>query len=335
MALNTKALVDRLKRTGGSLLILIVIVVVMTLIDKRFLSPENVRNILRIGAITVIAVYGQTFVMLTGQIDLSMGAVASLSSVIIGLVVVQLGWPLFISIIFALLVGALVGLVNGVLVFHFGLPSFITTFGMFTSLSGFASSLTGSTPIELAGLCNIGWIGRGFVGAVPIPIIIAAIAFIILHLVLNNTGYGRTVKAIGYNRKVALLSGRKVKLIGIITYVLSGFLVGLTAVLMSSRIYCAHPDLAPNLAFDAIAAAAVGGISMQGGKGNLVEATIGALIIVALLNGLTLVNVTTYMQMVTRGLVIIVAVALNNVRTFGFANVTGISFRRKKVGVEV
>ena len=261
-----------------------------------------------------------------------MGSVASMASVTIGLCLAVFRLPLLPSLLAGLAVGAILGLINGVFVFYFKLPSFITTFGMATSLSGLARQLTRSTPIELTGTPNFDWIGRGFAGPIPIPIIIAVIGFVILYVVLQNTCFGRTVKAIGSNRKVSLLSGRRVTMAGITSYVLSGFLVALTSIMMSSRIYCAHPDLAPNLAFDAIAAA-VGGVSMQGEKGTG-QPTI-RLIIVSLLNGLTLVNVSTYMQMVTRGTIIILAIIVNNLRSDGFSAVTGIRIQRNKAGVQV
>jgi len=333
MKLNTEAFKRRMQESSASLILLGVIIVAMVFLDRRFFSATNIINILRIGAITVIAVYGQTLVLLTGQIDLSMGSMASLVSVIIGICLTWYNLPLAVSLIIGLICGILLGLVNGVLVFYFNLPSFIITFGMLTSLSGLARYLTTSTPIELVGVCNFEIFGRGFIGPIPIPIIIAVAAFLILRMIVLYTTYGRTLYAIGYNRNVARLSGRKVVSIGITTYAFAGLLTAITAIIMSSRIYCAHPDLASDLAFDAIAAAAIGGVSLQGGKGNLLQATVGALIVVALLNGLTLLNVSTYMQMVTRGLIIIFAVMLNNVRTEGFTNLTGISLRKQKVGV--
>ncbi len=333
MKFKAEAFKRGLKETSGSLILLLFIVVLFSILDSRFLTTINLTNVLRIGAITVIAVYGQTFVLLTGQIDLSMGAVASMVSIVIATCIASFGIPLIPSLLIGLLLGLFLGFINGVLVFYFKLPSFIITFGTMTSLSGLANYITRSTPIEMIGVAGFDGIGRGFLGPIPIPIIIAVIAFLILSVVLNKTSFGRTVYAIGNNKKVAILSGRRVVLIGIATYALAGFLVAVTSIILSSRICCGHPTISPDLAFDVIAAAAIGGVSLVGGRGNLVQATIGALIVVALLNGLTLINVSTYMQMVTRGLLIITAVIINNLRDEGFTKLTGIKVCNKRAGV--
>lgn len=326
---NTSTFRPRIPQAGGSVLVLLLLVVIVTSADPRFLSTTNLINVLRIASITVLAVYGQTFVLLTGQIDLSMGSVASMVSVVLGMSLSWYGVPLFPSVLIALLAGSALGFLNGILIFRFKLPSFITTFGMLTSLAGLANFLTRSTPIELVDTPGFDFVGRGYIGPIPIAVIVAVVAFAILRTVLTHTTFGRTVYAMGCNSSVAVLSGRRVTRAGIGAYTLAGFLVAVTAVIMSSRIYSAQPDLAPALAYDAIAAAAIGGVSLLGGRGNLVQASVGALIIAVLLNGLTLVNVSTYMQMVTRGGIIILAVAANNVRDTGLISTLRGALERK------
>ncbi len=323
---------SEVKSAGGALAILLILAVVFSLLQPRFLNPANVRNIFRIAAITVLAAYGQALVLLTGKIDLSMGSLAGFVSVIVGMVVRELG--ILPGFAVGLMTGAILGLVNGILVFRYRLSAFIVTFGMLTSLAGLANLLTNSAPIELIGVRGFEVIGSGYAGPVPIPVIIAAGAYVVLRTMLVRTTLGRTIVAIGFNERVAWLSGRPTVLTGIVAYLLAGLLAAAAALIMSSRVYSAQPNLATELPFEAIAACAVGGISLSGGRGNLLQATIGALIVATLLNGLNLVNVSTYMQMMTRGGLILLAVVVNNIRETGFAELTGfrLAVRPRRTG---
>ncbi len=304
-----------LRSAGAGLAILVVLVTAFALFEPRFLNPINVRNIFRIAAITVLATYGQAFVLLSGKIDLSMGSLAGFVSVIAGMSLKRFG--IAPSFAIALATGVAIGVATGTLVFLFRLPAFIITFGMLTSLTGFANLLTRSAPIELIGVKGFDQVGSGYIGPVPIPVVIAVVAFLLLRTLLARTAFGRTIVALGYNERVARLAGRKTVATGIATYGIAGFLVAAAALIMSSRVYSAQPNLAPELPFEAIAAAAIGGVSLRGGKGNLLQATVGALIVTTLINGLNLLNVSTYLQMMTRGAIILLAVVVNNVREIG------------------
>jgi ribose/xylose/arabinose/galactoside ABC-type transport system permease subunit len=271
-------------------------------------------------------VYGQAIVLISGKIDLSMGSTAGIVSIALALCLQS--FPIFPSILAALLVAGFVGFVNGVLIFRYRLPAFIITFGMLTALDGAGNLITNNAPIELISVKGFGVFGGGFLGSIPIPLIIAAVSFLVLRFLMVNTLFGRTLYAVGSNETAAFLSGRNVQRTGILAYVIAGLLVGITSVVMSSRIYSGLSSIASNLAFDAIAAAALGGVGLLGGKGNLIQATVGAITISVLLNGLNLLNVTTYVQMITGGLVIVFAVLVNNLREGGFKTVTGIDLRK-------
>ena len=319
-------LLHELKAASGSFGLLIGLCILLSVLDPRFLKPDNLLNVLRIASITVLAVYGQALVLISGKIDLSMGSTAGIVS--IALALCMLRFPIFPSILIALLLGAFIGFVNGLLIFRYRLPAFIITFGMLTALDGAGNLITNNAPIELISVKGFGVFGGGFLGPIPIPLIIAVVSFLVLRFLTVHTVFGRTLYAVGSNETAAFLSGRNVRRTGILAYVLAGLLVGVTSVVMSSRIYSGLSSIAPNLAFDAIAAAALGGVGLLGGKGNLIQATVGAVTISVLLNGLNLLNVTTYVQMITGGLVIVFAVLLNNLREYGLKALTGVDLKK-------
>ena len=332
-------LLQELRVSSGSFGLLLGLGILFAILDPRFLKPDNLLNVLRIASITVLATYGQSLVLISGKIDLSMGSTAGITSISLALCLLR--FPMLPSVLVALLVAAFVGFINGILVFGYRLPAFIITFGMLTALDGVGNLITSNAPIELISVKGFGAFGGGFWGPIPIPLIIAVASFLILRFLMVHTVFGRTLYALGSNEAAAFLSGRKVRQTGILVYVIAGVLVGITSVVMSSRIYSGLSSIAPNLAFEAIAAAALGGVGLLGGKGNLIQASVGAITISVLMNGLNLLNVTTYVQMVTGGLVIVFAVLLNNLREYGFKTLTGINlkklrlFRKKEVCVEV
>jgi ribose/xylose/arabinose/galactoside ABC-type transport system permease subunit len=322
---------QELKDASASVVLLLLLIVFFAVVDSKFLRTQNIINILRVASITVLAVYGQTLVLISGKIDLSMGSVAGIVSAVLAMCLQKL--PIFPSIVIVLALAALIGLIIGILVFGFNFPAFIITFGMLIGLDGLGSLITNNAPIELISVENFGFLGSGMLLGIPVPLIIAVVCFFIFRFLLSKTYYGRTLYALGNNPTATYLSGRNVRLTGIITFMLSSVLVGATSVVLSSRIYSGLSSISPNLAFDAIAAAALGGISLSGGKGNLLQATTGAVTVTVLMNGLNILNVGTYYQMIAGGMIILFAVVANNIRETGFSTLTGFKFgslKRKK-----
>ena len=299
---------------AGIVTILVVICVVIALLEPRFLSRSNLLNVLRLSAILALATYGQAVVIIGGGIDLSIGSIAAMVSVLSAMMTSTLG--IIPGFVIGVLVGAALGGINGVLISQFRVPAFIATFGMLVYAEGIANYISKGAPIEFMPE-GFGFLGSGYIGPIPVPIIIAVMMFILVHLLLNRTKLGRCLFAIGGNDRATWLSGVDVGKYRISSYVSSGVLTGLAALVLTSRINSGQANIAPSLPFDTIAAVAIGGISLYGGEGKLIQAVLGATIISVINNALNLINVSTYVQMMVMGGVILIAVSFDNLRRLG------------------
>jgi ribose/xylose/arabinose/galactoside ABC-type transport system permease subunit len=298
----------------GSLGILLVLCVVITIFQPRFASISNLTNVLRQGAVLALATFGQTIVVIAGGIDLSMGSLAALVSMITALAAKQWGVaPGFAS---GLALAAFLGGINGVLVSKLKVPPFIATVGMLTYGAGLAQYIGGGLPIEFVP-DGFQFVGGGYAGPIPMPVIVALVVAIVVHFFLTRTTAGRYIYFLGGNPEAARYSGVNVDRYRLLAYVLSGLLAGAAAIVLSSRVNSGQPSIDPTLPFEAIAAVAVGGISTGGGEGNLGKAVIGVLIITCVSNGLNLANVSSYIQQMTIGAVMVLAVAIDNIQKFG------------------
>lgn len=302
---------SELKGFLGIISILAILSIILSIIEPRFLSPYNLRNVLRLSAILSLVAYGEAIVIIGGGIDLSIGSIAAVASILTAMAARSVGIvPGFAC---GILTGALLGTINGVLISRFRLPAFIATFGMLVYAEGIANYISRGAPIEFMPE-GFGVLGSGYLGPIPIPIIISVIVFILAHVMLSKTPFGRYLYAIGGNEKAAWLSGINVKRYRLLAYTISGLLAGLAAVVLTSRINSGQSNLAPSLPFDAIAAAAVGGLSMRGGYGKIYQPVLGATIISVANNGLNLLNISSYIQMIVIGGVILIAVSWDNFR---------------------
>lgn len=297
--------------TVGPLLFLVVLAAGLAAFQPRFLGPANLLNVLRLASAVSLATYGESIVLICGGIDLSLGSLAGLVSVVIALAARQLG--ILPAFGLGLGLGAALGASNGILVSRFRVPAFVATFGMLTYADGLANYITGGTPVEFMP-AGFDYLGGGYMGPIPVPVLVTGVTLVWLHLTLKRTRIGRTIYAVGGNERAARLSGINVARVRAAAYTLSGLLGGLAAIVLTSRINSGQPTLEPALPFQAIAAAAIGGVSMRGGEGNLVQATVGVLIVTVINNGLNLLNVSTYVQMMATGLVILVAVSVDALR---------------------
>ena len=299
---------------AGIVTILVVICVVIALLEPRFLSRSNLLNVLRLSAILALATYGQAVVIIGGGIDLSIGSIAAMVSVLSAMMASTLG--IIPGFVIGVLVGSALGGINGVLISQFRVPAFIATFGMLVYAEGVANYISKGAPIEFMPE-GFGFLGSGYIGPIPVPIIIAVMMFILVHLLLTRTKLGRCLFAIGGNDRATWLSGVDVGKYRISSYVSSGVLTGLAALVLTSRINSGQANIAPSLPFDTIAAVAIGGISLYGGEGKLIQAVLGATIISVINNALNLINVSTYVQMMVMGGVILIAVSFDNLRRSG------------------
>ncbi len=296
----------------GILPILILICILFSVLTPNFPTAGNVVNILRQASINIVLATGMTFVILTGGIDLSVGSILGVSAVVgvLTSLVPGLGWA---AVLAALLTGLLLGLINGVLIAFVDLPPFIVTLGGLTALRGVAYLVANGTTVLNRDL-NFAWIGNSYLGPFPWLVVIALLTVLASWFILRRTVLGVQIYAVGGNQRAARLTGIKVNRVLLFVYGVSGLLAGLAGVMSSSRLYSATGLLGNGYELDAIAAVILGGTSFTGGIGTIPGTLLGALIIAVLNNGLTLLNMSYFWQLVVKGLVIIIAVTIDRLR---------------------
>jgi ribose transport system permease protein len=310
-----KDLRGSLIQLAGMLPVLILICILFAVLTPNFLTENNIINVVRQASINIVLAAGMTFVILTGGIDLSVGSVLGLTAVIAVVVslVPSFSWA---AIPAALLAGLVIGVLTGMIVAYLGLPPFIVTLGTYTAIRGAAYLAAGGTTV-INSQINFAWIGNGYLGPVPWLVIVALITIGVSAFILHGTVLGVHVYAVGGNAQAARLTGIPVPFVLIFVYGVSGLLSGLGGAMSASRLYSAQGQLGIGYELDAIAAVILGGTSFSGGIGNVFGTLVGALIIAVLNNGLTLLNVSFYWQLVIKGAVIVLAVTLDKLRTRG------------------
>ena len=308
----------------GAFIALALLVVVLSVAAPSFRTASNLMSLLRQASFNGLIAFGMTMVILSDGIDLSVGSVFALSAIICAEMLVA-GLPAFAAILLALVIGTLLGTVSGILVTKGRLQPFIATLITMTGYRGLAQIITDGKPIsQLANSTTSGAflfkaMGKGSVVLfdvikIPIPVIVLAVAFAVVYFVLNHTTFGRRIYATGSNAKCAKLVGVNTNKTKISVYAISGFLSALAGLLMISRLDSAQPTLGDGYELDAIAASALGGISMSGGRGKVTGTIAGVLIIAVLNNGLNIMNVSSYYQEVIKAIVILVAVLSDSKR---------------------
>lgn len=302
----------RVVRSGNlSILMgLIVLCIFFSITSDKFLTLGNLINmLLQVSTIGIVAIGGM-FVILTGGIDLSAGSMAAFIGLLMAGFCVDNGMPVGMAIVLSILIGLGLGYVIGLSVTRLGLTAFIVTLAMQSMLRGLALVYSqGTTIFGMPESFNL--VGGGMVGSVPVPVILVIILFIIAHFVLSRTTFGHQVYAVGGNREAAYLAGINVKKVERITYTIAGGMTAISALVLTGRLGAAVPDAADGLEFSAISAIVIGGGSLSGGKGNMVGAFIGVLIIGILNNGLNLLNVSVFWSKFAQGLIIFVAVLID------------------------
>lgn len=312
-------------------LVLVGLIIGMSFASPVFLKTNNIVNILlQVATISIIAT-GMTYVILTGGIDLSVGSIVALSAVCLGIFIhTGMKWlgpdptqimvllVVALSIMGAILVGAICGLINGFVIVCMKVPSFIATLGMMGIARGLALTIAGGKTLYSFPQ-SLRYLGNGKIAvtdnfSLPIPVIIAFFVVLISYYVLTQTRFGRQVYALGGNREAVRLSGINVSWLEIRVYIINGGLAALGAIILVGRLNAAQPIAGEGYELDAIAATVIGGTSLAGGVGSVIGTAIGALIMGVLQNGLTLLNVASYSQRLIIGIVIILAVFLDQVR---------------------
>ena len=314
MALKPKRgatpLLQRLGPGAGAIVAFLLIAIVGSMLSPTFATQRNVTNVLRQSAMLGVVAAGMTFVILTAGIDLSVGMVLSLTSVFAAILFGGgNGAPLAVVLLATLGLGALIGALNAFMIIWRGAAPFIVTLAMMAIASGAALTISGGKPI--GGIQGAyAWIGAGYVGPVPAPVLIMLAIFLLGGFVLRYTPYGREACAVGGNEEASRLSGISVNRVKMITYAISGVLAALGGIIFSARVTVGDPWAGRGLELDAIAAVVIGGTSLFGGVGTMWGSLLGTLIITMINNLLNLLNVSPYMQGLAKGLIILAAITI-------------------------
>lgn len=307
------------KENLGIIVAFLVLCVFLSIFPKTsgsFFTRQNIFNVLRQISTNLFLACGMTMVIILGGIDLSVGSIIALSGCISAGCVARYNLPLPIALLMGLLVGLCVGMFNGVVISKTTIPAFIVTLATMNIAKGLAYVYTGGSPVRVV-TKEWQFLGAGYIGIFPTPVVILIIVLIITAIIMNRTKMGRHMYAVGGNQQAAEFSGIKVEKVKFFVHAFSGLMAGLAGIVLASRMYSGQPTAGDGAEMDAIAAVVVGGTSMAGGSGKIGGTIIGGLIIGVLNNGLNLLNVNSFWQYVVKGVVILLAVFLDYFRNRG------------------
>jgi len=315
-AASTNPVVKYLKDNMGIIIALgamLLLLAVMPTTRSNFFAVKNIFNVLRQNASNLFLSCGMTMVIILGGIDLSVGSIIAMSGCFAAAAVVNGGMPVGAGFAIGIASGLIFGLFNGTVIAMTNIPAFIVTLASMNVAKGIAYVYTGGQPIRCM---TTSWkfLGAGYVGPVPTPVIVMIVIFAMTALLINRTKFGRHIYAVGGNAQAAVYSGISTRKVKFIVYSFSGLMAGLAGVLTASRLYSGQPTAGEGAEMDAIAAVVVGGTSMSGGSGRLGGTLIGVLIIGVLNNGLNLMGVDSNWQYVVKGVVILLAVYVDYLR---------------------
>lgn len=296
-------------REFGLVFVILFIVILMSFLSPVFMTKNNIMNIIRQISINGILAVGMTYIILTGGIDLSVGSLVAITSVICGSLL-EKGMHWLLACLIGISVVIIFGFLNGYLVAYVGFQPFIATLATMTIGRGFAKVYSDGRPYTIKDPSFIA-IGQGYFLGIPIPIILLVIVCILGLVILNMTTFGRYVYAIGGNKNAAKLSGVRTRKVELFVYVLSSICAGIVGLILSARISSGQPTAGEGFEMDAIAATAIGGTSMNGGTGTLRGTILGFLILGLLSNSMNLMNINSFYQSIVKGCIIIIAVFLD------------------------
>ncbi|WCG34369.1 ABC transporter permease [Enterococcus dispar] len=300
-----------IKGNIGILGVLILISIVMAVVSPNFLVYGNIISVLRQVSNNMYLALGMTLVIILGGIDLSIGSIVAMSGTIIVGLIVNSGLPLIPAILIGLLLGVVVGFLNGIVIANFKVPAFIVTLATMNVAKGIAYVYSGGRSTRITDpIFNM--IGGGYLGPIPLPVIYMVILIIIFSTLLNKTKFGTYVYAIGGNRESARLSGVPIKKVEVAVFTISGLLAAFSGLVLCSRMFSGQPSVGEGYEMDAIAACVLGGVSMSGGQGRISGTVIGALVIGIISNGLNLMGVSSFWQLIVKGIIIVIAVLIDS-----------------------
>lgn len=303
---------------------LIVMIIFFTIVNGNFMTTNNLLNIVKQVSIYGIASVGMTYVILLGGIDLSTGSLISFVNIVTAFFMVNMNWNPWVAIILALIISTAIGFVNGWIIAEIKMPPLIVTFATQTIFAGLAYIICNGRPISRfdKGFLKI---GQGYLGLIPIPIIIMIVCFAVGAFILTKTYFGRYFYALGGNEEAAALSGINTKRVKYLVYALSGLFAGIAGIVMLSRANTGQPNAGLGYEFDVITCVVLGGVSVNGGSGKISNVIAGVLIIGVLSNGLILMDVSSYMQMVIKGIILLLAVGSDCIQQAGLLKTKSIA----------
>lgn len=307
------SIIQFLRENLGILIGFFLLCVLLTWRTDVFLTPKNLLNVLRQLSTNLYLALPMTMIIILGGIDLSVGSTIAFSGVVTGGLIAFNNVSVPLALAAGLLTGLAVGAFNGLVVSKTSIPPFIVTLSTMNIARGAAYVYTGGQPIRVMS-DDFNFIGAGYVGKIPTPVIYLIVILFITYLIMNRSKLGRHIYAVGGNRQAATFSGIKTGKVLFFAYAFSGFLAGVAGVVLASRMFSGQPTAGDGAEMDAIAAVVLGGTSMSGGVGKIGGTVIGGLVIGVLNNGLNLMNVNSFWQYIVKGVVILIAVYVDNVK---------------------
>lgn len=299
------------RNNAGILAVLIVFGFFLSVMTDNFMTQGNIISVLRQISINMYIALGMTLVIILGGIDLSVGSIVAMTGTLtVGFMVTQ-GLPIWFSITLGLLIGTVAGLINGIIIAKFRVPAFIVTMAMMNIASGVAYVYSGGRSTRITDKFFV-QIGTGYIfGVIPLPVIYMVFLIALFVFLLNKTKFGTYIYAIGGNRESARVSGVPIMKVEIAVFTITGFLSAFAGLVLASRMYSGQPSVGSGYELDAIAACVLGGVSMSGGRGRISGTVIGAMVIGIISNGLNLMGVSSFWQLIVKGVIILFAILID------------------------
>lgn len=312
-AVSQNLVVEMVRANLGIIAVILIIGFGLSLMSPVFLSPYNLRTVLLQITTNMYIALGMTLVMILGGIDLSVGSIVAMSGTLaVGFMALN-HLPMGLAVILGLVLGGGTGLLNGLVVAYFKIPSFIVTLAMLNVARGIAYVYSGGHSTRMMDPVFTG-IGSGYLWVIPLPVLYMVVLIAVFVVLLNRTKFGTYVYAIGGNRESARLSGVPIKKVEIITFTISGLLAGFAGLVLSARMFSGQPSVGIGYELDAIAACVLGGASLSGGIGRISGTLFGAIVIGIISNGLTLIDVSSFWQLIVKGIIILIAVIIDSMK---------------------